>query len=108
MVDRAMMDPSSVCSTSESMSILSTMALMSTRSMSFSHVDPVDDLLDVHPLDDLVDVHPFDDLLDVHVVEDGVDVDGVDDQGHDALGQRLGQLLHPRADRVGAHRPRAA
>ena len=66
-------------------------------------VDPVDDLLHVDPVDDLLDVDPLDDLLDVHLVDQGVDVDGVDDQGDDALGQRLGQLLDPGADRVGAH-----
>ena len=48
-VERAMIDPSSVCSTSASMSISLTMALTSTRSMIFCDVDPVDDLLDVDP-----------------------------------------------------------
>ena len=100
-VDRAMIDPSSVCSTRESMSILLTMALMSTRSMICLHVDPVDDLLHVHTVDDLLDVDPLNDLLDVDLVDKGVDVDGVDDQRHDVLSQRLGQLLHPAADRVG-------
>ena len=103
-VERAMIDPSSVCSTRASMSIWSTIALMSTRSMIF-WMSTRSMIFSMSTRSTILSTSTRSTiLLDVDLVEDGVDVDGVEDQGHDALGQRLGQLLHPGADRVGAHR----
>ena len=66
-------------------------------------INPFDNPLHVDPIDDLVHIDPADDLVHIDMLDQGVNVDGLNDQCDNPVGDGLGQLFHPRADRIGAH-----
>ena len=125
-----MMVPSSVCSTSESMSTRWMTCSMSTRSMilwtstrsMMASTSTRATILSTSTRstifststrstrpststldDDGVDVHPGQQGIHVDLGDDGVDVDGVEHQVDHPLGDRLDQLLHAAGPRHRAH-----
>ena len=92
-VDLTMSEPSSVFSTSESMSISATMALTSIRF----------DAFDVDPLDDLFDINAVNDAFDVHSSEQSVHINCFEHLVYHPSGDRFVELFESECCGVRAH-----